>query len=548
MTDHKGNDDNAGDNDDARRAGASTTQSPSASEPAGDQDKTSGRSPNKGTETSPARGGASGKTDKQEPARPAAKSDSNQGKESAAPPGQKPNEKPAGSSGTATSGDTAGKQDAPESVTPASNRGGRTDGSSTGGGSGDRDSNGRDSDGKKGRRGGKAAAVVAVIALLIAIVALAGSGWLWYRGQDRLNAFDQRIETLRGTLGSSIQEKVMPRLAELQSRVDQVAGSNRQLSDKLSGQQAELQALQAKLQELQTELRNTQLQIAGMAQRLQGSARRAHLNQIEHLLVVANRRLQLYSAPQQAISALRLAGNAIARLNDPRLMKVRKRIIDAIAALNALPSPDIEGIVLTLTSFIEQVAGLPLAADVPTNYQEAVADQAGGGAAAGGKTHGGISWTERWQNFVGSVSTALQSMVTIRHTGGSQPALLPPQQVYFLTQNLKLELRAARLALLERNTTLYRTSLATAIDWLKEYYETDDPAVSAMIDRLQQMQNIKLDWQPPDISAPLAALRDYMRARNREDSRPADGSRSTPDATTVDNTGAASAAPQQGQE
>src|SRR5699024_520461 len=117
----------------------------------------------------------------------------------------------------------------------------------------------------------------------------------------------------------------------------------------------------------------------------------------------------------------------------------------------------------------------------------------------------GIDVSAGWQHFVDSVGTALHSMVTVRRADGTQAALLPPDQVYFLTQNLMLELRAARLALLEGNSTLYRDSLSTAVGWLQQYFDTGAPAVKTMIDRLGQMQNVKLDWQAPDISGSLAA-------------------------------------------
>src|SRR5699024_1753137 len=73
-----------------------------------------------------------------------------------------------------------------------------------------------------------------------------------------------------------------------------------------------------------------------------------------------------------------------------------------------------------------------------------------------------------------------------------------------------------RLALLEGNSTLYRESLSTAVEWLQQYFDGNNTAVKAMIDRLGQMQNVKLDWQAPDISGSLAALREYMQARSAE--------------------------------
>lgn len=347
--------------------------------------------------------------------------------------------------------------------------------------------------------GGTGRSLLTIFALLVALVALVVAGWLWYRGQQRLAAFNERIDTVEVALESNVQDVVLPRLAQLQGRVESLSGTHA--------------AQQQTLAEIQDKLEETRLQLSGLSQRLEGGVRRWQLMQIEDLLLTANRRLQLYGDPGDARAALKLANAAVARLNDPRLFEVRSRIVDEIAALNALPDPDIEGLALALTALIEQVPTLPLASDVPDEYQPESAQGQGQGQTADTR----IDLSSGWRHFVDSVGEALQSMVTIRRADGTQRALLPPEQVYFLTQNLILELQSARLALLEGNSEVYRASLSAAVDWLQQYYATGDPAVAAMIDRLRQMQNIKLDWQAPDISGSLTALRSYMQARSQND-------------------------------
>lgn len=377
-------------------------------------------------------------------------------------------------------------------------------GSSGGGSGGGGFSSSGGSEKRSSHSGGKLATIVAIVALVIAIIALLGAAWVWQTDLKRMVGVNNRIATLQNDVAtdvrkrveSDVQSSIKPQLSKLNTQLGQVANASSQHGKTLA--------------QLQQQLNTTRTQMADMAQRLQGSTRRWQLNQIEHLLITANRRLQLYEQPDQARQALQLASNSIARINDPRLFDVRKQVIDEIAALDALPSPDTEGIALTLTAFIKRVPNLPLASDVPDNFKP---DAANGDESA----DDGVDFSSGWQHFVDSVGTALQSMATVRRADGTQPALLPPDQVYFLTQNLMLELRSARLALLEGNSTLYRASLPSAIKWLKQYFDTDDAGVSAMIDRLGQMQNIKLDWQAPDISASLIGLRDYMQKRSKEE-------------------------------
>src|SRR5699024_579 len=346
---------------------------------------------------------------------------------------------------------------------------------------------------------GRLGVIVAVIALVIAIIALLGAAWVWQTDMKRMVDVNNRMATLQNDVANNVRERiesdinssVKPQLSQLKSKLGQVADANDQQSKSVK--------------QLRQQLNTTRTQMADLSQRLQGSTRRWQLNEIEHLLITANRRLQLYRAPDQARQALKLASQSIARINDPRLFDVRKEIIDEMAALDALPSPDIDGMAMTLTAFSKRVPDLPLASDVPDNFKpEASTDD------------DGIDFDSGWKHFVDSVGTALQSMATIRRTDGTQPALLPADQVYFLTQNLMLELRSARLALLQGNNTQYRASLPTAIKWLQQYFDTDANSVSSMIEQLGQMQNIKLDWQPPDISASLVGLREYTHKRSKE--------------------------------
>ncbi len=384
---------------------------------------------------------------------------------------------------------TSGKPTAPASAAgknakPAAGRRPAA-GAAAGGGQGGKTTG---SGGAGGAR--KGPGVLSVLALLLALVALVVAAWLWYRGEQRLAGFDERLGTVEVGMESSVQDVVLPRLAQLQDRIERQAEAG--------------EAQQQALASLQETLESSQLQLSGLSQRLDGGQRQWQLLQIETLLLTANRRLQLYNDPRAARTALELANEAIADLGDPRLFDVRSRIANEIAALTALPDPDIEGLALSLTALAQQIPELPLASDVPAEYQT----QEEGGAQASPT----IDFSSGWRHFVDSVGDALQGMVTIRRADGTQSALLPPDQVFFLNQNLLLKLQSARLALLNRNTELYRASLTSAVEWLQRYYATDSAAVTGVIDRLNQMQNVKLDWQVPDIAGSLAALRAYMRA------------------------------------
>src|SRR5699024_8249203 len=240
-----------------------------------------------------------------------------------------------------------------------------------------------------------------------------------------------RVENVQSELQAGVQSSlgnmVEQPLAQMRSRIDEATAAVNAVTQ-AANKRAQI------VTDLRRQMHQTRLQLAGAVQQLQGDARMWwQLEQIENLLTIAIRRLQLYREPDQASSALQLASRMISRINDPRLFEVRKSIVNNIAALDALPSPDVEGMALKLSALIGQVPDLPLASSVPESYEPETQPQADKSVAG---EDSGIDWTDGWQRFVGSVGKAVKSLATIRRTDGTQPALLPPDQVYFLTQNL----------------------------------------------------------------------------------------------------------------
>jgi len=107
----------------------------------------------------------------------------------------------------------------------------------------------------------------------------------------------------------------------------------------------------------------------------------------------------------------------------------------------------------------------------------------------------------------------LRNLVVIRHVEEKRRALLAPDQDYFVYQNLRLELESARLSLLRRDTENLHASVASLQEWLKEYFDKNDPAVVNVMATLQQLSSIDLEPPVPDISSSLESLRAYMREK-----------------------------------
>ncbi|MDA3921859.1 MAG: uroporphyrinogen-III C-methyltransferase [Salinisphaera sp.] len=369
-----------------------------------------------------------------------------------------------------------------------------------------------------GRKSSNVALVVAVIALLLAIAAAAGAGWLWYRGQSQLANMNSRVNTVEQGMQANVQKVVKPRLSKMDGQIQS-------LSSKVGDLSSQQDQGKQQITQLQQSIKSLQSQNAKLADRLDGTHARFVEQRVESLLQAANQRLTIYKDTKASMQALKLADTAIKQAGDPRLFPVRKDIANEIASIKALPDADTEGLSLKLSNLISQVPKLPLETNVPSEYsgnsqgqgQQNSDNQSG----QSGKDQTSQSLADRltsidvsagWHHFVDSVSNALSQMVTVRRANGTEnaPALMAPDQSYFLTQNLQLQLRGAQLALLNKDTQTYHQNLSSAKDWIKKYYSTGDSAVQAALDTLNDLSSVKLDWRAPDITASLAKLRQIM--------------------------------------
>lgn len=330
-----------------------------------------------------------------------------------------------------------------------------------------------------------------VLALLLALAALAAAGWLGYHGERRLASHAERLDTVERGLESNVQGVLLPRLDKLQTRVATLEEGNAAQADSLASLRERLDA--------------ARLRLSKLSDLVDGGRRRWRLFEVESLLLAANERLQLHRDAEGAKRALSLAGRRLGMLDDPRLFAVRERIVDEIAALEALPDPDIEGRALALTELLERVPDLPLASDVPDDYRGA------------GPAEETPRFRERpWRHFLSSLDEALEGMLTIRRTDETHRPLMPPEREFFLYQNLLLKLESARLALFRRDTASYRQALDSAREWLRTYFDHGDPRVTGALDTLKDMRNVELVWEAPDIGGSLTMLRDLLRREANE--------------------------------
>ena len=280
-----------------------------------------------------------------------------------------------------------------------------------------------------------------------------------------------------------LQDELARRLGESQVQVRQDQDSLRGLSDKIAALDARLAETQSRQEALET-----------ISQDLAKSRDERLLAEIEQAVAIAAQQLQLAGNVDAALLALQSADARLARSGQPQLLPLRRLVNRDIDRLKALPLADVPGISLKLEGTIAAIDALPLAF-------EQRARPAAEAAVPAAKSS---SW---WQSLGRDLWSEIRGLIRIERIDSGEAALLSPNQVFFLRENLKLRLVNARLALLQRDGRSFREDLRQARDWLEHYFDRRAKPVQNAIATLNALAATDLSVDAPSLNETLAALR-----------------------------------------
>jgi uroporphyrin-3 C-methyltransferase len=324
------------------------------------------------------------------------------------------------------------------------------------------------------------------------VSALAIGGYRYFENSLRdatPDSNDERVASLAASLeaGKESIDKLEARIGELAGRSDDGVAQIRQLEtqlaaslqgfDSLPGRVASLEGSMASLRGISSGLRDAWL-----------------LAEAEYYMQIGNAQLQLGGNPVQAALAMRLADEKILQLADPALTDIRRALSDEIRALDAIDTPDIEGIALALASLASAVDQLPLDNEIDTPV------------ATGNDAEVEADGMDR---LIASLKKTASDVVSVRRSDDTVRPLIAPEAQYFLRANLALQFQAARIALLRGEQGLFDQSLDDASHWLSRYYDTGDAAVRSALQSVNEARQSVLPVSVPDISGSLRLLREY---------------------------------------
>lgn len=280
----------------------------------------------------------------------------------------------------------------------------------------------------------------------------------------------------------------------------------------------ELQAKVAVIEGKQTEAQSQQLALEQLYQDLSKNRDDWALAEIEQVLSTASQQLQLAGNVRGALIALQNADARLSRSDKPQFITIRRAIAHDIETLRALPVVDLTGLALRLDSAIGQVDGMPLLADEkpvqpltqPKNARRAKNLDAASGSARHSASGNWLNTLEdKWQSWSSEMWSEIRQLIRVRNVETPEALLLSPTQAYFARENLKLRLLNARLALLARNESAFRSDLIAAQDTIARYFDTRAKQTQTVQALLRQVQGSNLSIEMPTLAESLNAVRNY---------------------------------------
>lgn len=310
--------------------------------------------------------------------------------------------------------------------------------------------------------------------LAAALLALLVSGWQWFQTRQNMQEMQAAL-SLRISEFQSISQRSLALAQNADARSSDMAARAAVLDQKLAASLDQQEALQALYIELS---HNREERV---------------LSEVEQLLAIAQQQLELAVQVKPALIALQNADSRLQILESLQAVQLRKSLNQDIQRLQQLELPDIIGMNLKLEQLAQTLEALPLASDrVPGQAQpDPPLD------------------SNTWRRLMREIWQELKGMIQLERLDQTTPPLLPPEQRFFLRENIRLRLLGARLALLQRDENTFLREIETAKSWLMQFYDAKDPRTRYILAQLDGLSKSAISVTLPDLRESMNQLARY---------------------------------------
>ena len=232
------------------------------------------------------------------------------------------------------------------------------------------------------------------------------------------------------------------------------------------------------------------------------------LDQLEYYTLLAHKRLKLTHDVPGAIALLEESITIAKDIDEPQALNIMQALESDKAALSMAEDVNVEHVFVQIDEVIKKIDQLAMpvvnwvrekATNVDVDATElkqfSEVDDSGG----------------YFDIAVQRVSSTIKSFVRIQTLDKPVKPLLPPEQRIYLSQNFQLLLEQAQLSAMRRQGGNYQASLGQAQRWLGEYFREDTAVAKYVKASLEDLLEIKVDFQIPEITTSMEAVKSFSK-------------------------------------
>ncbi len=354
-------------------------------------------------------------------------------------------------------------------------------------------------------------------AILILSVATAGSGWMAWNTQKKVQSLEQElVRRQQDSQGQATEARVLARQAQEASR--------------------EATARTTLLETRIAEVALQRSQVEDLIKTLSLSRDENLVADIEAGLRVASQQATLTGSAEPLITAMQSADDRLARARQPRLDNIRRALAKDLDRVRATRVADTASLTIRLDEAARLVDEVPLLNQpevvmAPAAKAETAAPKSNGTAAANTKPASkgkaaasqaasatpAVDNTPGWGSHMldwtkGAAQTfwnETRGLIRLTRINRPEGMLISPDQGFFLRENIKLRLLNARLALLSRQNAVALADLQNIQATVPRYFDLQSRKTqllqSMLNDVAAQSQQTTVP-RPDDTLAALAAV------------------------------------------
>ena len=302
----------------------------------------------------------------------------------------------------------------------------------------------------------------------------------------------------------SLEQELVRRQQDSQGQAIEARALAKQAQDAARAAESKVGMLEARVAE--TALQRSQLE--DLIVQLSRSRDENVLADVDAAVRVAVQQSAITGSAEPLASALRQAEERLARMNQPRVERVRRALARDLDRVRAVAITDIASLTIKLDEAVRTVDDLPLLAQPERrNASAASAAAASGSAASAAKDPSWWPWLQdQWTVVAVRVWSEVKGLIRVTQIDHPEAMLMAPEQAWFLRENLKLRLLNARLALLSRQFDTVQADLRDAQTSLDRYFDRASRKVVITADLLRQVATQARQMSLPRPDETLAAL------------------------------------------